>query len=171
MTICEGDLYFGDSGAAIVALGIADNSVYAPSCIGIVVGGHRSRPDFWLLNHATIMAVLDIVRFMTGMTLAEPDAKAVQAAQQHYTLWCTPLSKERSTQLLPYRPRDLGQMNKKMVHLTDAMIAEFDKTTVPRRSSGATEHILFVGRRPAVVSAAESCSKDPKVQDLIKDTA
>ena len=168
---CEGDLDFGDSGAAVVACGVGSDSDFAAACVGIVVGGHKSRPGFWLLPSSTMLEVLDTIRHLPGMSLGKPDAQLAQAAEEQYGLRCMPLPEEQQIQLDPYRSPEPDRMDQKIKRFTDVMISEFDCTTIPKHQSGSTENILHVGKRSAVVEAAEAYSHLPKVQDLIKNTA
>ena len=156
------------SGAAIVALGYGTNNVCSASCAGILVGGSHGCPDVWLLDADIIIHVLDIVRFLPNMSLAAPDEKSAQAAMQQYSLLCEEIPKELQLHLQPFLDTS-KHTTPQIVALTNVMIEEFNRTTVPKHRT--KESVLSIGQRPAVIAASKEYSNDPKVQQKIQDTA
>ena len=160
----------GTSGAAVVAVSHGEYRECSASCAGIIVGGHTGRQGVWLLQYATIMKVLDIVRFLPDMSLDEPDQDLAQQAQQDFQLICEPLPLHCCTELEPYTKGSQPlQMDKTTVCLTAVMLEEWDRTTVPRQ--GSTETIIKIGRRHKVQEAVEANIKNSKIRDAIQRTA
>ena len=167
LTRCDGELSFGHSGAAVMAVGCSASNVYSASCAGILVGGSHGRPDMWLLGVQTILQVLDTVRFLPNMSLAQPDEDMVRKAEQEYGFFCMEIPEKEQLSLQPYSETS-KHMTPAIVELTAVMIGEFDADRVIKRRN--KESIRKIGSRSSVKAAIQAYSNQPKVQDKIEDT-
>ncbi|DBA76445.1 TPA: hypothetical protein ACH3X2_008516 [Trebouxia sp. C0005] len=167
LTRCECELSFGHSGAAVMAVGCSASNVYSASCAGILVGGSHGRPDMWLLGVQTILQVLNTVRFLPNMSLAQPDEDMVRKAEQEYGFFCMEIPEKEQLSLQPYSETS-KHMTPAIVELTAVMIGEFDADRVIKRRN--KESIRKIGSRSSVKAAIQAYSNQPKVQDKIEDT-
>ena len=150
-----------------MAVGCSASNVYSASCAGILVGGSHGRPDMWLLGVQTILQVLNTVRFLPNMSLAQPDEDMVRKAEQEYGFFCMEIPEKEQLSLQPYSETS-KHMTPAIVELTAVMIGEFDADRVIKRRN--KESIRKIGSRSSVKAAIQAYSNQPKVQDKIEDT-